>query len=54
MKNPGYMLRRWFFLLALLLCVTTSPLAQSDRELEADRLADKLWRVIDISKQYQP
>ena len=45
---------RGFFLLALLLGVTTSPLAQSDRDREADRLADKLWRVIDITKQYQP
>jgi hypothetical protein len=48
------MLLRWFSLLALLLCITTPALAQSDRELEADRLADKLWRVIDITKQYQP
>jgi hypothetical protein len=48
------MLLRWFFLLALLLCVTPSTLAQSDRDLEADRLADKLWRIIDITKQYQP
>ena len=48
------MLLRWFFLLALLLCITTPALTQSDRELEADRLADKLWRVIDITKQYQP
>jgi hypothetical protein len=48
------MLLRWFFLLALLLCVTTSTLAQSDRDLEADRLADKLWRILDITKQYQP
>ena len=48
------MLLRWFFLLTLLLCVTTSTLAQSDRELEADRLADKLWRILDITKQYVP
>ena len=48
------MLLRWFFLLVLLLGVTTSPLAQSDRDLEADRLADKLWRVIDLTKQYVP
>ena len=48
------MLLLWFFLLSLLLCVTTSPLAQSDREREADRLSDKLWRVIDITKQYLP
>ena len=48
------MLLRWFFLLALLLCVTTLPMAQSDYDREADRLADKLWRVIDITKEYQP
>ena len=48
------MLLRWFFLLALLLCTTTSPLAQSDREREADRLADKIWRIVDITKQYVP
>jgi hypothetical protein len=45
---------RGFVLLALLLCVTTSPPAQSDRDLEADRLADKLWRILDITKDYQP
>jgi hypothetical protein len=48
------MLSRWVFLLALLLSVTTAPVAQSDRDLEADRLAAKLWRVIDLTKQYQP
>jgi hypothetical protein len=48
------MLSPWVFLLALLLRVTTSPLAQPDRAREADRLADKLWRVIDLTKQYQP
>ena len=42
------------FLLALVLCVTTPALAQSARDLEADRLADKLWRILDITKQYQP
>ena len=43
-----------FFLLAVVLCVTTPALAQSARDLEADRLADKLWRILDITKQYQP
>jgi|SRR5437016_11292762 len=43
-----------FFLVAVVLCVTTPALAQSARDLEADRLADKLWRIIDITKQYQP
>ena len=35
------MKHRGFFLLALVLCVTTPALAQSARDLEADRLADK-------------
>ena len=48
------MKQRGFFLLALVLCVTTPALAQSVRDLEADRLADKLWRILDITKQYQP
>jgi len=48
------MKQRGFFLLALVLCVTTPALAQSARDLEADRLADKLWRILDITKQYQP
>jgi hypothetical protein len=45
---------RGFFLLALLLCLGTPLMANADRTFEADRLADKLWRVIDITKQYQP
>ena len=48
------MQRCGLFLLGIVLCVTTPVLAQSARDLEADRLADKLWRVIDITKQYQP
>ena len=48
------MKHRGFFLLALVLCVTTPALAQSARDLEADRLADKLWLILDITKQYQP
>src|SRR5438093_13566326 len=43
-----------FFLLAVVLGVTTPALAQSARDLEADRLVDKLWRLLDITKQYQP
>ena len=46
--------RRGFFLLAVVLCVTTPALAQSARDLQADRMADKLWWIIDITKQYQP
>ena len=48
------MKQRGFFLLALVLCVTTPALAQSARDLKADRLAAKLWRILDITKQYQP
>jgi hypothetical protein len=43
-----------FFLLAVVLCVTTPALAQSARDLEADQLADKLWRILEITKEYQP
>ena len=45
---------RGFCLLALLLCLSTPLLAHADRTLEADRLADKLWRILDITKAYQP
>ena len=45
---------RWIFLLTVLLCLASRTLAQSDRDREADRLADKLWRIMDITKQYQP
>ena len=45
---------RWIFLLTVLLCLASRTLAQSDRDREADRLSDQLWRVIDITKQYQP
>ena len=45
---------RGFVLLAIVLGLATPALAQSARDLEADRLANKLWRVIDITKQYQP
>ena len=48
------MQQRGFFVLALLLCIATSSLAQSARDLEADRLATKLWWILDITKQYQP
>ena len=40
---------RGFVLLAVVLGLATPALAQSARDLEADRLADKLWRVIDIT-----
>jgi hypothetical protein len=45
---------RGFVLLPLLLSLATPALAQAARDLEADRLAEKLWRIIDITKQYQP
>ena len=42
------------FLLALLLYVASSAVAQSARHLEAVRLSRKLWRVIDITRAYVP
>jgi hypothetical protein len=45
---------RGFFVLAVVLCVAIPALAQSARDLERDRRADKLWWIIDITKQYQP
>jgi hypothetical protein len=45
---------RGCLLFAIVLCLATPALAQSARDLEADRLADKLWRILDITKQYQP
>jgi hypothetical protein len=48
------MQQRGIFLLAVMLCVATHAVAQSARDLQADRMADKLWWIIDITKQYQP
>ena len=45
---------RGFFFLAVVLCVATQAMAQPSRNAQADRLADKLWWVIDITKEYQP
>jgi len=45
---------RGFFLLAVVLCVATHTMAQPARDLQADRIADKLWWIIDITKEYQP
>src|SRR5215211_6867923 len=42
------------FLLALLLYVASSAVAQSARHLEAIRLSRKLWRVIAMTQQYVP
>ena len=42
------------FLLALLLSVAASAVALSARHLEAVRLSRKLWRVIDITRDYVP
>ena len=42
------------FLLALLLSVASSAVAQSGRHLEAIRLSRKLWRVIAITRTYIP
>jgi len=41
-------------LLALLLLVASPAVAQSERHLEAIRLARKLWRIIDITREYVP
>ena len=45
---------RGCFLLAVVLCVATPAMAQQARNFQADRMADKLWWIIDISKEYQP
>ena len=42
------------FLLALLLSVAPSAVAQSARHREAIRLSRKLWRVITMTRQYVP
>ncbi len=45
---------RGAFLLAVVLCGATQAMAQPARTLPADRIADKLWWIIDITKEYQP
>jgi hypothetical protein len=45
---------RGFVMLAVVLWVATHATAQSTRDLQADRLADKLWWIIDITKEYRP
>ena len=45
---------RGFFLLAVVLCVATPAMAQQARDSHADQMADKLWWIIDITKEYQP
>src|SRR4029453_7075108 len=42
------------FLLALLLSVAPSAVSQSARHREAVRLSRKLWRIIDITREYVP
>ena len=48
------MQQRGVFLLAVVLCVATHAMAQPRRDLQANKIADKLWWIIDITKQYQP
>ena len=48
------MTQRGFFLLAVVLCVATHAMAQPTRDRQGNRIADKLWWIIDITKQYQP
>ena len=43
-----------FCLLLLLLWFAPIAVAQSARHLEAERLARKLWRVIDMTREYMP
>ena len=45
---------RGFFFLAVALCMVTHVMAQPAHNLQADRIADKLWWIIDITKEYQP
>ena len=45
---------RGFFLLAVVLCAATQAMAQPASNFQADRLVDKLWWIIDITKEYQP
>src|SRR6267143_2959342 len=52
-KGAG-MKQRGFFLLAVVLCVATHAMAQPARDRQANQMTDKLWRIIDITKQYQP
>jgi hypothetical protein len=52
-KGAG-MQQRGVFLLAVVLCVATHAMAQPTRDHQANRIADKLWWIIDITKQYQP
>jgi hypothetical protein len=42
------------FLFALLLLVASPAVAQSERHREALRLSRKLWRIIDITREYAP
>ncbi len=45
---------RGCFLLVVMLCVATPAMAQPARDRQADRMADTLWWIIDITKQHQP
>jgi hypothetical protein len=45
---------RGFFLLVVVLYLATPAIAQPTRDRQADQLADKLWWIIDITKEYRP
>jgi hypothetical protein len=45
---------RGVFLLAVVLCAATHVMAQPARTLQADRIAEKLWWIIDITKEHCP
>jgi hypothetical protein len=45
---------RGVLFLAVVLCAAMQAMAQPAPQSPAERMADKLWWIIDISKQYQP
>ena len=45
---------RGFFMLAVVLYGATQAMAQPARDLQVDQIADKLWWIIDLTKEYQP
>ena len=45
---------RGIFVLTVVLGVATHAMAQAARHLQADQIADTLWWIIDITKEYQP
>jgi len=54
LSQGAYMKPHGVFLLAVVLCAATEAMAQPAKDLQAERIADKLWWILDITKQYQP